>query len=421
LSGGGFRPGRLALSVYVPSLHVPSLLHAAGYGMLAPAVPLYANALDVPVGWIGLLVSLQGLGAMASDVPSGLLAARFGGRAAMSGGLALSGIGALGLALASDPAGLFLAVPLVGIGLAAWATTRLTYVTDIVPLEQRGRALALVGGSSRIGMTVGPILGGLLGAHFGIEAAFYGHAALAALTLVIVATRPGRHTPPAPQEERAHRRLLRTVAQNRRAFVTSGGVAVALAMVRTARRVLIPLWGVWLGLDLAEIGLVIGFSAAVDMTLFYPVGVVMDRWGRKWTIVPCLVVLSASLAAVPFTPGFAALLAVGLVGGFGNGLGSGAIMTMGSDLAPRERSGEFLGVWRLISDSGGVFAPLLVGTLAQALTLGAAFFAASAVGLVGALLMALGVPEGLRRGRQNPRASSSLVGPPRGGDDGGSA
>jgi MFS family permease len=192
-------------------------------------------------------------------------------------------------------------------------------------------------------------------------------------------------------------------------------------MVRTARRILIPLWGVWLGLDLTQIGLVIGFSAAVDMTLFYPVGVVMDRWGRKWTIVPCLVVLSASLAAVPFTPGFAALLAVGLVGGFGNGLGSGAIMTMGSDLAPRERSGEFLGVWRLISDSGGVFAPLLVGALAQALTLGAAFFAASAVGVAGALLMALGVPEALRRGRQNSRTISSLVGPPSGGDDGGSA
>ena len=67
------------------------------------------------------------------------------------------------------------------------------------------------------------------------------------------------------------------------------------------------------------------------------------------------------------------------------------------DLAPRERSGEFLGVWRLIADSGGVAAPALVGALAQAFTLGAAFVACAAIGVLGAGVLAFLVPEGLRR------------------------
>ena len=71
-----------------------------------------------------------------------------------------------------------------------WATSRLAFVADVAPVEQRGRALALVGGSSRVGMTLGPILGGVLGETFGIEAAFFGHAVMATLALVLVGILP---------------------------------------------------------------------------------------------------------------------------------------------------------------------------------------------------------------------------------------
>ncbi len=247
-------------------------------------------------------------------------------------------------------------------------------------------------------MTVGPILGGLLGETFGLEAAFFGHAAMATLALTLMSTQRREPFQRVPFDgERAHTRLMRTLIDNRREFGTAGSVAVTLVILRSARRVLMPLWGAWLELDLAQIGLVIGVASALDMMLFYPVGVVMDRWGRKWTIVPCLATLSLSLAAIPFTEDFISFLLVGLLGGFGNGLGSGAIMTMGADLAPRRRSGEFLGVWRLISDSGGLLGPAIVGGVAQALTLGAAFFASAGIGVAGALLMILRVREGLER------------------------
>jgi len=396
------------LSRLIPNVYAPSLLHAVGYGMLGPAIPLYAQQLGVPFAVIGLLVAVQGLGAMAADVPAGVVVSRFGGRRIMAFGLVASAVGAVALGVSASPAQLFLAVPLVGVGTAAWGTARLAYVADVAPVEQRGRALAMIGGSSRIGLTLGPVLGGLIGEAFGLQAAFLGHAAIVVLALAGVLSRraDGRtpHGPAGPGEDRAHARVLRTVVDHRRSLATAGSVALSLAMLRSARRILVPLWGAWIGLDLAEIGLAIGLASAVDMTLFYPVGVVMDRWGRKWTIVPSLVTLATSLALLPLTASFVPFVGVGLLGGLGNGLGTGAIMTMGADLAPRERPGEFLGVWRLIADVGGMLAPAIVGAVAQAVALGAACLVSASVGAAGALLLGLWVPEGLVRRRDAPDA-----------------
>jgi MFS family permease len=384
----------------IRNVYGPSLLHAAGYGMLAPAIPLFATQLDVSVGLIGALVALQGLGQMSADIPVGLLVGRIGGRAAMALGVACAALAGVVLGFSTSSAQLFFAVPLVGVAVATWATARLAYVADVAPTDQRGRALSLVGGASRIGMTAGPIAGGFLSEWFGIQAAFFGYSVMCCASLAMIATsRSASGDRPPASTDAAHTRLLRTLSDSRRAFATAGTVAVCLVMMRNARRVLMPLWGVALGLDLSEIGLVIGISSAVDMTLFYPVGIVMDRWGRKWTIVPCMLLLALSLALVPFTDGFASFLLAGLLGGFANGLGSGAIMTMGSDLAPREHAGEFLGVWRLITDSGAVFSPVVVGGLAQALTLGAAFYGAGAFGLLGAGVLLLAVRDGLHTSR----------------------
>ncbi len=135
------------------------------------------------------------------------------------------------------------------------------------------------------------------------------------------------------------------------------------------------------------------------MVLFYPVGMVMDRWGRKWVIVPSLVVLSASLVLMPLAGGFTSFLFVGLLSGFGNGLGSGAVMTLGADLAPSDAAGEFLGVWRLVGDVGAVAAPAVVGGLAGVLTLGAAAISTGGIGLLGGAIMLLLVRETLSRSR----------------------
>jgi MFS family permease len=188
---------------------------------------------------------------------------------------------------------------------------------------------------------------------------------------------------------------VRIVRDHRHVFTTAGVGAMTIGALRAARQVVLPLWGQHIGLDAGSIAVVFGISAAMDMTLFYPAGYVMDRWGRKFVAVPCLTILAVGLLVVPLTDDFSSLAAVGILLGFGNGMGSGIVMTLGSDFAPASGRASFLGVWRFLGDVGTAGGPLVVGAVAGVLSLGAASIFMGVIGVIGAVLIATRVPEPL--------------------------
>ncbi|MDH5737864.1 MAG: MFS transporter, partial [Gammaproteobacteria bacterium] len=180
------------------------------------------------------------------------------------------------------------------------------------------------------------------------------------------------------------------------------GIAILmLTVIRAGRQLLIPLWGKALGLSTSDIGFLMGLASAVDMCLFPVAGYLMDHWGRRYAAIACIGILSLGLLMVPFTTSFGSLLLAATLAAAGNGLGSGINMTMGSDFAPAKERGEFLGVWRLLSDIGSFAGPLLMGWIANTMMLSAAFFATSAMGTVGVLIVLLLVKETLEKG--NPQ------------------
>ena len=74
----------------------------------------------------------------------------------------------------------------------------------------------------------------------------------------------------------------------------------------------------------------------------------------------------------------------------------------GADLAPKDAMGEFLGVWRLIGDGGALGGPLLVGSLADLLSLTPAIFAIAVIGMLAASILGFFVPETLQRPSMAP-------------------
>jgi MFS family permease len=200
----------------------------------------------------------------------------------------------------------------------------------------------------------------------------------------------------------AHLSRIKAIASaNARALATGGFAATGLQLMRSARMLLIPLFGHFLGLNITTIGLIISLSALIDAAMFYPVGVIMDRFGRKWASVPCLVLFALSLALLPLAQGYYSLLSVALLAGFANGLGTGSMLTLGSDLAPIAARREFLGIWRLIGDLGHAGGPLMIGVMIKLVTLSAAATATAGFGLASAAVMYWMVDETLRRDK-NP-------------------
>ncbi len=188
----------------------------------------------------------------------------------------------------------------------------------------------------------------------------------------------------------------------RRVLSRLGLAAASLSAVRSARQVVLPLWGFSIGLDAQTIALVVGISGAIDFALFYASGQVMDRFGRLWAALPAMVLMGLGFIALAFTHDldssamwfamFAAVL------GVGNGLSSGILLTLGADVAPKSDPAPFLGSWRTLTDAGGAISPLLVSAITAVSSLSIATGAAGVVGLLGALAFVRWVPRFVPRG-----------------------
>jgi MFS family permease len=187
-------------------------------------------------------------------------------------------------------------------------------------------------------------------------------------------------------------------------LATAGGSALVLQLMRATRQLLIPLFGQAVGLDVTTIGLVYSLATVVDIALFWPSGVLADRFGRKWSAVPSMALYAVGLALLPLTSGFYSLLGAALVLGFANGIGTGVVMIIGADLARASgRQGPFRGLWRLIGDVGISLAPLLAGVLVDAASLAAASLTVAGIGVAGSLVMGLLVAETLTAAARPPR------------------
>lgn len=384
----------LGLSVYAPTL-----LFAIGQGAVIPIVALAASDLGASVALAGFIAALRGIGVLAFDVPAGWLVARFGERMAMAVGTIIVAASLVGSALAPSPLVFGIFTFIMGCGWSVWLLARLTYVTDVMPVTMRGRALSTLGGLNRVGNFIGPFIAILAIQLMDLEGAYLLHfvSAVAALGMLVLFVKDAG--PPPLPEHTSPLHVVSIVRDNASVFVTAGLGVTAIQVLRAARQIVLPLWAVHIGLDSSAVSVIFGISLGMEMLLFYPAGSVMDRLGRKWVALPCLGIMSLGMALIPLTQSFWALAAVGIIVGFGNGLGSGIVMTLGADFSPALGRAQFLGAWRLFGDLGTAGGPLMVAATTGVLSLGAASLLTAGFGVVGGLLIIFRMPEPLHMHR----------------------
>jgi MFS family permease len=377
-------------------VYIPSLLFAIGQGAAIPVIALVALDLGASPALAGFIVALRGIGTLVFDVPAGLMVARIGERWSMIIATATLALVAVGIALRPTIAVYSVLVFLLGCAFSVWALARLTYATEATPLRQRGRVMSIMGGTMRAGQFIGPLIGSLVIISLGLAGPFIAQALFAvaaAVTLFFTVEPSVGNASVEAEPDPTLRAILRDSAKVLR---TAGFVAVTIQVLRTARQAIVPLWGDNIGLDASQISLIFGLSAGIEMAMFYPIGMLMDRKGRRWAALPCLLLLSVGMALVPLTSTFTGLLLVGLFLGVANGFGAGINMTLGSDLSPRLGRSQFFGIWRLVGDVGTAGGPLLVAVFTSIASLGTAAVAVGAVGLFGAAVMWRSVPETLQ-------------------------
>lgn len=360
----------------------PSLLYGISNGAILPVIALTARDQGASVATAGLIAALIGVGSLLSNIPSALITERFGEKRAMAGAALVSVIGLLLVIGVPRLWVLALAMLMQGCAQSVFQLARQSHMIEVVPLAYRARALSTLGGTTRIGTFIGPFAGAALIHFLGLDGAYWVAicAMLGAGLIAIKAPDIGPAGVPG-----APRARMGDVARDHRGVYATLGVGVMLlSALRASRQVVIPLWADHLGLDATTTSLIYGLVAAIDMSVFYPAGKVMDQRGRLWVALPSTLLMGLSLMAIPLTGGAVSFVLVSVMLGFGNGIGSGIVMTLGADAAPAGARTQFLGIWRFMADLGSSGGPVALSALTALVSLGGASFGVGALGLVAA-------------------------------------
>lgn len=414
-----------AIRRYWPMVYAPTAIFSMGEGAIMPVLPAIAAGLGANLAVAALIAAMLIVGQLCGNLPAGWLVARVGERRAMIIAAAVSLIGIAVMLSVPHAVTLGAGAFIVGMSASVLALARHAFMTTRAPRAYRARALALVGGSFRLGAFTGPLVAAALIWLTGSEYStiwFFAVCVVAMGVLVAFGPDPEERALKAEREARrasvdagdaevadtgepvsepisqpARVGVLRTIVEHRTVLSRLGLAAAALASVRAGRQVMLPLWGVSIGLGSDHIALVVGIGGAVEFSLFYASGQVMDRFGRIWATVPSLSLMGLAFVTLAWTHDMDAVaiwftvLAIAL--GIGNGLSSGALMTLGADVAPPRDPAPFLGAWRTLSDAGSSATPLLVSGVTAIASLPLAVGIVGAIGLLGVIGFLRWVPR----------------------------
>ena len=394
-------------SIAVPAFG-PSLLFGLGEGAILPVIALSVRDLGGSVALAALVVTLIGIGSLVSNLPASLITSRWGERWAIVGASAWCAI-AMAICMAVPHLLAFaIGIFMIGMASAVYNLARQSYLTEAVPFHFRARALSTLGGVMRIGLFAGPFLGAAAIPFFGLAGA-YGVGVVALLLSGVLAIRmpelPGereaaalaRVAAAAEGAAQTQATIRAVAASHAPIFLTVGIGALLVSAVRASRQAVVPLWADHLGLDAATVSLIYGLAGGIDMLVFYPAGKVMDRKGRAWVALPSMLIMGIALLCLPLAHGAATLLVAALALGFGNGIGSGMIMTLGADYSPSVGRAQFLGVWRLMADLGQTGGPALLSAATALFSLATGIFCTGLLALAAAAVLGYWIPRTARR------------------------
>jgi MFS family permease len=383
------------------STYLPALVLALGTGIALPAMPALARSFHVSFGVASGVVTAFLLGNLAGTIPSGWLIDRFGRRSVMIAGPLLTSVVAFMVAGAHSFPELLVLRFFNGCAAQMWVMARLAAISHGAAASERGRQVSWMFGMDNTGKLAGPVLGGFIASGWGARAPFEAYAVMALLallpTLLFSQNTPPRAAAAGAKARGAVRKLtLREIVRPRLVYF---GVAMFAGLTRgPVQADLLHLYAAFTyHLGPKQIGYLATAGALLTWPIGFIAGWMMDRFGRKRTMVPGFTGVAISMSALAVSAFFHLSLTwyvvLFLFGVALQALTGGSIQTVGADVAPPEARGTFLGLWRFTGQGGASLSPVIFALLAVQLDYGSAFLFTAFSAMAVAFLLVRYVPE----------------------------
>ena len=393
-------PPAAALPWEVWALLAGSFLVALGYGIVAPALPVFASSFGVGVTAASAVVSALPVMRLVFAPVSGRLVARVGERTMYLAGLLVVAASTGACALATSYVQLLIFRGLGGIGSTMFTVSAFSLLFRLAPEGRRGQASGLFTGAFLLGGITGPAFGGALVA-VDLRAPFVVYALALVVATIVVGALLARSRQVGVRRDGPEENPL-TLGAALRLPVYRASLVSALATgwaVQGVRVALVPLFvAVAMGREPLWAGIALTVFAVGDGLVLLATSGLSDRRGRRPVIIAGLGLVtlgtaSLTLATLPGVAVLVVLLGASAIAGAGAGLLQPAQGAAVADLVGSRRSGgPALSGFQMAADVGAIIGPVAAGALAENASFGVAFGLSAAIALA-ALLVWVRMPE----------------------------
>jgi MFS transporter, DHA1 family, multidrug resistance protein len=346
-----------------------SLLSRIGYQMArSPVLPAFAADLGALPEFIGVIVAASTVTGVFFKLPSGALSDVLGRKRMMVLGALFFAVPPFLYPFVGNPWSLLALRFVHGFATAIFSPVAAAYVASLAETG-RGARLGWFASGNDIGGTAGPLIGGFVlyfSASYAVTYLLVG--AIGVLTLVVVLWLPdvdrssedqGRTLASRTAEFRAG--LAEVVATP--PILIAAGIEAVMYLGYGAFLGFLPIYAKTVGLNDAEIAIVLGSQLATAVVAKPIGGRLSDKWGRKPVIVIGLLLCAASLPLIFRGENFVSLVIVAPLLGLGIAAVTPVTNALIADLASARRLGAAMGVFGTIWDIGEAAGPIIAGFL----------------------------------------------------------
>ncbi|CAE6786629.1 MFS transporter [Nitrospira defluvii] len=332
-----------------------------------PVLSLFAESLGAGPERIGLIVSVSTITGVLLKLPSGALSDIYGRKMLLRIGVVAFGLPPFIYPFISDLNALTALRFVHGLATAIFAPSALATVADLYK-ERRGAALGTYTACTQSGSLLGPFLGGWLAHAAGFPTAFVTAGIFGCIAILIFFSLHLDEPPPRVREKGLAPVITEmgkgflAVARNRKVLITSSTDAAKM-IANGALMAFLPLYGLSIGLNAGEVGLLFSVQAFTSFFSKPVMGRVSDRIGRQPLIVLGLVICSTTFITMPHVESFAVMLLLSSGFGFGEAVVSSSSAALVADSSEFKRLGAGMGMQGTVMDIGHASGPLLAGFL----------------------------------------------------------
>lgn len=343
-----------------------------GLGIVGPVLPDIKSYFAVNMTATGLIMSSYGIARVVFDLPGGLISQKLPVPVGMCMGIFISICGSLCSAVATNFSGLIWGSFIAGAGSAIVNVVVLTLLTRQSDYSNRGKILGIYISFFLAGVSIGPAIGGILGAQLGWRSVFFCSAvtSLIALAITLLQLFHDRkagvlRTCSAVENEIINGKIDKKSSKiDLPAVITVNIVTFTLLFALEGfNNTIIPLYGsLVLGLSPYVLGLILTSIMVVRFLVGLAGGVLSDKYGRVRVLIPCLLIAGFGIVGVFFAFDAWSFLIAALLFAVGR-MGNNVPLALLGDLMPSDKIAWMTALNRFIADGGLALGPLVLGFL----------------------------------------------------------